>query len=302
MTIRRLRARKVADLPGSPEADTFYLNEESDGKFSLHVSNNDSPIALSSLIHPGSNLIPNTRFQINQRAFAGGALAGGVHGHDLFKADTGGCEYTVTDGVANITSGSLVHVIDGADISFTGPHKFNWWGTSSLTVNGIGVGKGETATLTKGSNATLKWAGGTLSEMLACHADFLPVYMGETRREAMEAALWRYERISSNSAFTPLAVHQVTGANTTWGTLWSFSRKRVVPTALQYSSLAHFALWRDGASPGSHVITALNTLKFTESSVGIGGSVAVASGGFTDNDALMLYFNAGAWMAVSTDL
>lgn len=63
------------------------------------------------------NLIINARMSLNQRGFAGGALAAGVYGYDRWKAGTGGCNVsssTTTDTVTH-TSGILVQVVEWAN-------------------------------------------------------------------------------------------------------------------------------------------------------------------------------------------
>lgn len=54
------------------------------------------------------NLLINGDFAINQRSFAGGALAAGVYGYDRWKAGTGGCNVTLSGSVLTHTSGPLV--------------------------------------------------------------------------------------------------------------------------------------------------------------------------------------------------
>lgn len=67
------------------------------------------------------NYLINGDFAINQRAFAGGALAAGVYGHDRWKAGTGGCNYTVnaTTAVITHTSGPIVQVIEAPRLAST---------------------------------------------------------------------------------------------------------------------------------------------------------------------------------------
>lgn len=62
----------------------------------------------------GSNLLINGDFGINQRVFGGGALAAGVYGHDRWKADAGGANYSVAASVVTLTSGTLVQVVEKA--------------------------------------------------------------------------------------------------------------------------------------------------------------------------------------------
>lgn len=63
------------------------------------------------------NYLINGDFAINQRAFAGGALAAGVYGFDRWKAGTGGCNISLSAGVLTHTSGPLVQVIEAPNLA-----------------------------------------------------------------------------------------------------------------------------------------------------------------------------------------
>lgn len=63
-----------------------------------------------------SNLLLNSNFAVNQRAFAGGSLAAGVYGHDRWGAYIGGANYSVVaaTGVVTIASGTICQPIEVA--------------------------------------------------------------------------------------------------------------------------------------------------------------------------------------------
>lgn len=63
------------------------------------------------------NYLINGNFAINQRAFAGGALAVGVFGFDRWKAGPGGCSISLSAGVLTHTSGPLVQVIEAPNLA-----------------------------------------------------------------------------------------------------------------------------------------------------------------------------------------
>jgi hypothetical protein len=58
------------------------------------------------------NLLINGDFQINQRVFAGGALAAGVYGFDRWKASTGGANVSRSGYVVTLTSGEIEQIIE----------------------------------------------------------------------------------------------------------------------------------------------------------------------------------------------
>ncbi|MGO4388849.1 DUF2793 domain-containing protein [Microvirga sp. 2YAF29] len=66
---------------------------------------------------PRPNLIINSSFRVNQRNFAGGALASGVYGFDRWKAGPGGCTVArAADGTVTLT-GPLDQVVDVVHVS-----------------------------------------------------------------------------------------------------------------------------------------------------------------------------------------
>lgn len=62
----------------------------------------------------GRNMLINCGVPINQRVFAGGALAAGVYGYDRWKAGSGGCNITInsTTGVFSHVSGPLQQIVE----------------------------------------------------------------------------------------------------------------------------------------------------------------------------------------------
>jgi hypothetical protein len=60
------------------------------------------------------NLLINGDMQVNQRGFAGGALAAGVHGFDRWKADSGGATLSRSGFDLTLTSGAIVQPVEPA--------------------------------------------------------------------------------------------------------------------------------------------------------------------------------------------
>jgi hypothetical protein len=116
------------------------------------------------------SLIINGRFNINQRQKSGTVtLAAGVYGHDRFKAGASGCTYTfaTSGGVTTltITAGSLQQVIEGRQIR-TGTHTLAWTGTAQGKIAGGSYSaSGVTGSLTAGTNATVEFNTGTLTDV-----------------------------------------------------------------------------------------------------------------------------------------
>ena len=65
-----------------------------------------------------NNLLINGDYNINQRAFAGGALAAGVYGYDRWKAGAAGADCSVDgSGVMTLNSGELTQIIETAGVN-----------------------------------------------------------------------------------------------------------------------------------------------------------------------------------------
>ncbi len=60
----------------------------------------------------GTNLLINGHFGINQRGFAGGALAAGSYGFDRWRAGASGANLAVSGSVVTLTSGEIIQSIE----------------------------------------------------------------------------------------------------------------------------------------------------------------------------------------------
>lgn len=135
------------------------------------------------------NLLVNASFLVNQRAYSGAALTAGSFGYDRWKADAGGATYSVSGGVMTILAGTVVQVIDGADILVSGTHVIDWTGTATCSVDGVAKTKGSTFALTAGTNCTVKFTGGTVSLPQIEPGDVPTAF--ETRPASVEVLLCR---------------------------------------------------------------------------------------------------------------
>ncbi|CAM4175958.1 hypothetical protein CR156_17010 [Stenotrophomonas lactitubi] len=98
----------------------------------------------------GRNMLINCGSPINQRGFAGGALAAGVYGYDRWKAGAGGCNVAIntTTGVFTHSSGPLQQIVEAPLLAWGQPLTISVENPSgSITVS---VG-GATGTITSGS-------------------------------------------------------------------------------------------------------------------------------------------------------
>ena len=119
----------------------------------------------------GKNLIINGNFAINQRAYVSGTATTAANQYtlDRWRVVTSGQNLTfAASGNGNIVTapaGGIEQVIEGANIE-GGIHTLSWAGTATATVNGAAISNGgQTAALTAGANATIKFSSGTVSKV-----------------------------------------------------------------------------------------------------------------------------------------
>ncbi|AGG89941.1 hypothetical protein [Rhodanobacter denitrificans] len=107
-------AKKISDLAAAVALAGTELMEVVQGGGNVRSAASQ----VAALSTPGlKNYLINGDFAINQRAFAGGALAAGVYGFDRWKAGTGGCNISLSAGVLTHTSGPLVQVIEAPNLA-----------------------------------------------------------------------------------------------------------------------------------------------------------------------------------------
>lgn len=118
----------------------------------------------------GINRLINGGFDVNQRAVSGTVvLAAGDYGHDMWKAGSSGCTYTfaTVNNVTTITisAGSLQQVVYGKNL-VSGTYCLGWSGTAQGKIDsGSYADTGLTGTATGGTNLTVEFGTGTLSNV-----------------------------------------------------------------------------------------------------------------------------------------
>lgn len=118
----------------------------------------------------GRNIIINGDGKINQRGYVSGTATTGANQYtlDRWKVVVSGenLTFTGTDAgrVMTAPAGGVEQVIEDKNIA-GGTYVLNWEGTATATVDGNAVAKGGTFTLTANTNATVRFTGGTFSEV-----------------------------------------------------------------------------------------------------------------------------------------
>ena len=121
------------------------------------------------------NRIIDGGFIINQRGYVSGtSLSAGTYAHDRWKAGSGGCTYTFTQGALGvnttitITAGTLVQVIEGCNLAEGGTYVLSWTGTAQGRLNGGSYGASGSVVITgwtAGTNLNVEFNTGTLGSV-----------------------------------------------------------------------------------------------------------------------------------------
>ena len=118
----------------------------------------------------GENRVINGGFDVNQREVSGTVtLAAGEYGHDQWRGGSSGCTYTFATSnnvtTITITAGSLVNVIEGKNLD-SGTYCLSWTGTAQGKIDGGSYSAtGVTGTATGGTNLSIEFNTGTLSNV-----------------------------------------------------------------------------------------------------------------------------------------
>jgi hypothetical protein len=180
-----------------------------------------------------NNLIVNGNFAVNQSLRTGlVVIAAGVRAHSAWKAGASGCTYTfaTSGGVTTITivSGTMVQVVDGMEIS-SGTHALGWSGTAQARINGGTYGaSGMTATLTRGTNATVEFNTGTVSLVRMKRGAVAPPFQ-HLPSEDVARCEWRLPSIRSAGA-SNIGHGVITGTGTGTIVVSLKATPRAIPT------------------------------------------------------------------------
>lgn len=115
------------------------------------------------------SLLINGNFNINQRAYVSGAATVGANQYtlDRWRVVTSGQSLTfAASGNGNLVTapaGGVEQVVEGANIG-SAAAVINWVGTATCTVDGVAKTKGAAVTLVPGTNCTVRFTGGTVSQ------------------------------------------------------------------------------------------------------------------------------------------
>lgn len=114
------------------------------------------------------NLLINGTFSINQRVYASATATTTANQYtlDRWRVVTSGQNLSFgaasPDRVVTAPAGGIEQVVEGSNM-VGGTYTLSWEGTATATVNGTAITNGgQTAALTAGANATIRFSGGTV--------------------------------------------------------------------------------------------------------------------------------------------
>jgi hypothetical protein len=260
------------------------------------------------------NRIIDGGFTINQRGYVSGtSLSSGSYGHDRWKGGASNGTYTFTQAstgvntTITITAGSIIQVIEGANLPEGGTYVLSWTGTAQGKIGAGSFGaSGITGTITAGTNTNIEFNTGTCGNVqlevgsTATSFDYRPY--------GTELALCqRYYETSFNLGTTPQAGiafanssgHNVTsyGATTSrFGNIPFAVSKRTAPAITFYRtslSASNDSSWQwFNGSAWTNTATATVIVNATCQSF----QAEVTSASMTSNYS---YIAAGNWAASS---
>ncbi|RPI60267.1 MAG: hypothetical protein EHM48_07515 [Planctomycetaceae bacterium] len=118
----------------------------------------------------GRNLIMNGQGRINQRGYTSGTATGAANQYtlDRWRVVTSGQNLSWTGNAARNTmtapAGGVEQVIEARNV-VGGTYTINWTGTATCTVAGTARAKGAVFTLTAATNTTVRFTGGTFTDV-----------------------------------------------------------------------------------------------------------------------------------------
>ena len=196
------------------------------------------------------NRIINGGFTINQRGYVTNtSLTSGSYGHDRWKGGASNGTYTFTQASAGvnttitITAGSIIQVIEGANLPEGGTYVLSWTGTAQGKIGAGSFGaSGITGTITAGTNTNIEFNTGTCGNVqlevgsTATSFDYRPY--------GTELALCQryYYRVNATSSYTPYGHGWNSSTSAGMAVIKHPVRMRVQPTSVDYATLSSTVL------------------------------------------------------------
>jgi hypothetical protein len=215
----------------------------------------DRVVALEATKTPRPNLILNSTFQINQRAYVSAAvLASGVYGFDRWKSGAAGTTLTFTAAPAGqaltVNSGGVIQqVVERANV-IAGSYAISWAGTATARVYNVGASAPAYAaspvivTLDGLANVVVEVTAVGSSQTVSnvkLEAGLSPTAFTRNAPsiQAELAACQRYYwRATALGAYSAYSQGHVAGSTTTTGMFNMPVPMRVAPTVIEFLNIA----------------------------------------------------------------
>ena len=178
---------------------------------------------------PGRNLIMNGQGRINERVYVSGTatVAANQYTLDRWRVVTSGQNLSWTGNAARnvmtAPAGGVEQVIEGLNI-VGGTYTINWTGTATCTVAGVARAKGAVFTLTGATNTTVRFTGGTFTDV-QIEAGSIPTAYGWTPYSEELALCQRYYEVGAAGLLGHATLGVANGYQLSFKT-----SKRAVPT------------------------------------------------------------------------
>jgi len=251
------------------------------------------------------NRIIDGGFTINQRGYTSGtSLSSGSYGHDRWKGGASGGTYTFTQGstgvntTITITAGSIIQVIEGANLPEGGTYVLSWTGTAQGKIGSGSFGaSGITGTITAGTNTNIEFNTGTCGNVQlevgssATSFDYRPY---TTELQLAQRYFWTSGAGAGSVAYSMHGSGMVFDADSSDISVRYPVNMRSTPT-ISFSAL-------DAASGGTgKTVTAINEVGSTQTTAFLRCD---HSSGFTIGYGAMLYNanNANGFLRFSSEL
>jgi hypothetical protein len=224
------------------------------------------------------NVIINGNPTINQRSYVSGTATTVANQYtlDRWRVVTSGQAISWTDsaGVRTVTApaGGVEQVIEGLSV-IGGTYALNWTGTATATINGASVAKGGNVTLAGGTDATVRFSGGTLS--LAQLESGTVATPFEQRPIGAELALC--QRYFQEHQFQTGGV--TTSGVAMYGQIFYTVEMRSVPTAV-FSGVGAVGNF-DTAVPAVASVSNVRQISFAKTATGTGSGIYSFVGAFS---------------------
>lgn len=215
------------------------------------------------------NLVINGDFRINQRAYvSGGVTTNGQYTLDRWKVSTAsGITFATSGGKTTVTvpaGQTLTQVIESSNVQ-AGNYIFSWEGSAVATVNdGANISSGSVVYLAGGSNVTLTFGAGTVSNVQMKAGSVLTPFESRPIQTEWQLCRWYFRAFEERIIWNGYAA-----VGTVYYPSVHFEPMRAVPTVSNLTSAGNagggFYATSTNSQGRSHVVFQAQPINTTNS-------------------------------------